>query len=333
VERSRNWIRLEVSLISALVLSAAFAAAPAEAQIPKDQRLCINTMEKELTLIDKQASRQVATCLKNHAKERALSPNPFIDTVDECLRDDPRGKIFASWSHAEANYTRRCVPALPPFGPTDLWDLVGASYGTSQTLTRSIWTENDLDQNLILERIDKRASLCQQKAWRSVSKCKQARLKEFGRCARKGLMGSAVPGLIDSAADMQNLCLGTGTNPQPDAKKKVARACSDPKRGIQKVIDKSCTGLNVGLTQLFPTCGSGTAAATARCLDRKAACVACMTLNGANALDRDCELFDDGLANDSCACGNGVLNAGEQCDDGNNAGGDGCSFDCRNEIG
>lgn len=332
MELSWNRIR-QVSLLGALIASAALAAAPAEAQIPKGERLCVNTMEKELTLIDKQVGRQVATCLKNHAKGRPLSPNPFVDTVDECLRDDPRGKIFFSWQHAEVNYTRRCVPALPPFGPTDLWDLVGSSNQNSQTLARSVWTENQIDQNLFLESIDKRAALCQQRAWKSIARCEQTKLKEFGRCTRKGLQGANPPGLIDGAADMQDLCLGTGTNPQPDPKKKVARACSDPKRGIQKVLDKSCSGLNVPLTALFPTCGTGNPAGTAQCLDRKASCTACMVLNAANGLHRDCELFDDGLANDTCACGNGVMNSGEQCDDGNNQGGDGCSFDCKNEIG
>jgi cysteine-rich repeat protein len=33
------------------------------------------------------------------------------------------------------------------------------------------------------------------------------------------------------------------------------------------------------------------------------------------------------------ACGNGVLDGGETCDDGNAAAGDGCSASCRNESG
>ena len=33
-----------------------------------------------------------------------------------------------------------------------------------------------------------------------------------------------------------------------------------------------------------------------------------------------------------CSCGNGALQAGEQCDDGNNANGDGCSASCHVEV-
>ncbi len=33
----------------------------------------------------------------------------------------------------------------------------------------------------------------------------------------------------------------------------------------------------------------------------------------------------------ACTCGNGTIDEGEECDDGNNLGGDGCSSDCRNE--
>jgi cysteine-rich repeat protein len=34
----------------------------------------------------------------------------------------------------------------------------------------------------------------------------------------------------------------------------------------------------------------------------------------------------------SCLCGNGVVDPGEQCDDGNNTCGDGCSEDCKLEL-
>jgi cysteine-rich repeat protein len=328
---SKNY-RLAVSLTGALLVSAALAAPPATAQISRDQQLCINSMEKDFTLIDKQVGRQVASCLKNHAKGRPLSPLPFIDTVVECVLDDPRGKIGFASQRAMANFTRRCTPPLPGFGPTDVFALGNAGERAAHTLARDVWTQ-DLDPNLVLESVDKRAATCQQKAWKAATKCEQARLKEFSLCTRKGLRGAAVPGLIDSGADLQNRCLGVGTNPQPDPRKKVARACSDPKKGIQKFIDRSCSNLNLSLTALFPTCGTTTTAGTAACLNRKAACNTCMALNAANDLDRDCELFDDGLVNNTCACGNGVINAGESCDDGNNHSNDGCSFDCQIEIG
>jgi cysteine-rich repeat protein len=39
------------------------------------------------------------------------------------------------------------------------------------------------------------------------------------------------------------------------------------------------------------------------------------------------------LVTTSAACGNGLLETGETCDDGNPAGGDGCSASCQDEVG
>ena len=52
----------------------------------------------------------------------------------------------------------------------------------------------------------------------------------------------------------------------------------------------------------------------------------------------DASLNDDvdafvGPTTDAAACGDGVQEAGEQCDDGNNINGDGCSANCRLEVG
>jgi cysteine-rich repeat protein len=322
--------RLDTSLATALLVSTIVVASPAIAQIAKDQQTCINAMEKDFTLIDKQVGRQVASCLKNHAKERALSPLPTVDSMAECLADDPRSKISLASQRAAADFSRRCTPPLPSFGPIDVARLSQAAWFTDQMLAQDLWTDA-LEPFLAVERIDKPAAGCQQKVWKAVAKCEQAKLKEFARCTRKGLKGASFPGLIDSGSDLRDRCLGVGTAAQPDPKKKVARACTDPKKGIQKVLDRSCSGLS--LTALLPTCGSASSSATAACLDRRVSCRACLAINAANGIQRDCELFDDGAANNSCACGNGALNAGEQCDDGNNQSYDGCTFDCRVEIG
>jgi cysteine-rich repeat protein len=321
--------RLDTPLAAALLVSTIVAASPATAQIARPQQNCINAMEKDFARVDKQVGRQVASCLKNHAKERALSPNPGVDTVAACAIDDPRGKVMSSSQRAVADFDLRCIPALPTFGPTEVDRVIQAPRYTGQTLAQDIWT-TDIDFHLALERFDKPGASCQQKVWKAATKCEQAKLKEFARCTKKGLQGAGFPGLIDSGSDMRDLCLGVGTGPQPDPKKKIARACTNPTKGIQKVLDRSCSGMS--LPALFPTCGSGSSAVTASCLDRKVSCRACLAINAANNIQRDCELFDDGLANTSCACGNGVVNAGEDCDDGNNRSFDGCTFDCRVEI-
>jgi cysteine-rich repeat protein len=325
--------RLKISLTGVLALGAALAAmavSPAAAQIGKDQQTCITAMQKAFRRLDKQVGLQAASCLKNYAKGKELSPLPSVDSIVECLADDPRGKIALASMRADADFVRRCPLPLPSFGPTDPWQLGLVGRVSPQNLVTDVWTDN-LEAWIPLESVDPDGSSCQRKIWKAATKCEQAKIKEFGRCTRLGLRGSAVPGLIDSAADMRDLCLGTGTASQPDPRGKVARSCSHPTRGLKKALDKRCSNQN--LTALFPTCGSATSAGTAACLDRMISCRTCMALNAVNGLDRDCELFDDGLANGSCACGDGELNAGEQCDDGNNHSNDGCTYDCRVEVG
>ena len=52
-----------------------------------------------------------------------------------------------------------------------------------------------------------------------------------------------------------------------------------------------------------------------------------------NGIDDDCDGLTD-ASDPGCqlACGNGVLDPGEQCDDGNTASGDGCSATCQSEL-
>lgn len=324
---------LGISLAAVLTFGAALAAvavSPAAAQIGRDQQVCITAMQKAFRRLDKQVLLQAAACLRNHAKGKELSPLPSIDSIVECLADDPRGRIAIASMRADAELLRRCPLPLPSFGPTDPWQLSLVGRVSPQGLVTDLWTD-DLEAWLPVESIDLAGSSCQRKVWKAVTKCEQAKIKEFGRCTRLGLRGAAVPGLIDSGAELRDLCLGVGAASQPDPKGKVARACSNPQRGLQKALDKRCA--NQSLTALFPTCGSATSAGTAACLDRRISCRTCLALNAVNGIDRDCELFDDGLANGSCACGDGELNAGEQCDDGNNHSNDGCTYDCRAEIG
>ena len=78
----------------------------------------------------------------------------------------------------------------------------------------------------------------------------------------------------------------------PDPSNKLARKCLG---GIQKAIDKSCLGLDTAA--LFPGCDGPVNVA---CVDAFVECEVCEALNEIDVLSRDCDLFDDGVANGSC---------------------------------
>ena len=48
------------------------------------------------------------------------------------------------------------------------------------------------------------------------------------------------------------------------------------------------------------SCDTNDAAQLAACLDALVKCQVCLALNQANALNRDCDDFDDGVVNGSC---------------------------------
>ena len=79
----------------------------------------------------------------------------------------------------------------------------------------------------------------------------------------------------------------------PDVKCKIAK-----KYDLSGEIKKRCPSLNV-----FPGRASpADAGALSDCLDVSVGCKLCQALKTIDGLSRQCDLFDDGLANGSCGC-------------------------------
>ncbi|MBM4268518.1 MAG: hypothetical protein FJ144_18230 [Deltaproteobacteria bacterium] len=327
-----------VTAVLAMVGLGLLASSAHAAVLTKSQQMCVTTMEKDLGKVDKQVVRQVATCLKNNAKGRPLVPQiPFIDDMDWCTEQDPLGKINLFETRTVADFNLRCLApptgqnpdGFPSFGVTTAMRVNQEANAIMPVLANDIWGA-DLDTGVLAkEATNPAGAKCQAKVWKAVTKCEQTRVKEFEKCTKTGVKGTNPQ--IDSSADLRDVCLGVGAAGQADPKKKIEKKCTNPTKGIQKFVEGSCGGQS--LVNLFPRCNTNSPAGLANCLDDKAACRVCLAINRATGTTRDCELFDDGLANQSCACGNGILNAGEQCDDGNNDSGDGCTKSCLLEIG
>ena len=116
--------------------------------------------------------------------------------------------------------------------------------------------------------------------------------------------------LIRSGADLED-CLGA------DARGRIAKHCAADSSRLRAAIDRRCWVGGVDLGAAFPGCDSSDPSGLASCLDARAECELCRAVNDADGLSKDCDLFDDGLANGTCAppeCGNGILETGEECD-------------------
>jgi hypothetical protein len=120
-------------------------------------------------------------------------------------------------------------------------------------------------------------------------RCLDARLREFNRCKKTGLADGSAQRSEDLAA-----CIAQ------DPRGKVARVCVDR---VRARIDARCVTNGVDLATAFPAVGTVDAAALASLLDQRGECLACLALNAADALARDCDTADDGAANASCPGG------------------------------
>jgi cysteine-rich repeat protein len=147
----------------------------------------------------------------------------------------------------------------------------------------------------------------------------QTKVKAFVRCKKAGLAAGTV-----SSAETLSACLDAAKSV---ANTKIAKLVS----AAGKAAAKSCP-----YSSYLRACSDQSPAGIAACMDRVADCRACKLAGGIDGTTTDCDTFDDGAANDSCpdACGNGAVGSGlpewqaEACDDANFINGDGCDYNC-----
>jgi hypothetical protein len=119
--------------------------------------------------------------------------------------------------------------------------------------------------------------------------------KQFLKCTRNHLAAAGTYGLIYDVADLALCYDGL------DAIKIAKKCIGVPGAGIQKEVQK-CAGAvdDRSLSALFPGCDADDVATTSVCMGRSARCRLCQSANAAVDANRDCDLFDDGLDNESC---------------------------------
>jgi hypothetical protein len=293
-----------VALVSTIALVGSAAAQP----LTLDQQKCVNGLNKNLGKVDRAAAKQASACLKSHAKSAAFDPeDPSIDTVEECFGHDPKGKVQKAADKTSADFVKGCTPPpagrledpFPPYGATDDATVNGVGRAAAGELAHTVFGGNlDAAGLLRLDAVDAAGAKCQLAVWKATTKCEQTRVGEFAKCKALGIGGALPPGIVESASDLSDVCLGVGAGGQPDPSGKIAKKCTDPAKGLRKDLVRKCAGQD--LTALFPGCATADADSTATCLDTRVRCRVCETIDDADDLDRDCDLFDDGLANGTC---------------------------------
>ncbi|MDG1959133.1 MAG: glycosyl hydrolase family 18 protein [Candidatus Binatia bacterium] len=281
----RRW-----NLLLALVTgaSALLIGASVHAQaLTKDQQKCAGSLTRNWNKVNGAAAKQIAGCLKNNAKGKALSKSdPAVITIEQCVAGDEKGKIQSGKDKTTQDFVRFCtgndkndVPRLPPYAATDADTVNADAVAHGSDLAHAVFG-SDLDSGVLIpEASGKAAAKCQLGIWKAAGKCDATRFKEFGTCKKLALKS----GSVTSAQELQDACLGAGDDGQPDPKGKIAKACTGPGGGIGKAVAKCDEGL--ALDSLLPVCGE---ADPTQCLQNEIATQGCSAINTIDDLSRDC---------------------------------------------
>ncbi|MFT4569302.1 MAG: cysteine-rich repeat protein [Hyphomicrobiaceae bacterium] len=181
----------------------------------------------------------------------------------------------------------------------------------------------DPDSAVIFPSDDKDGSFCQVDTIERYGRILRVMTRAFRLCASQGLGN----GSIVSSQTLET-CFDELTF-DPSGLIERARAKMEVR------LRKKCFG--VDLASAFPggCFDSVDAAAFTAWVERKALCRTCIMINTADDILGYCDVFDDGVANATCVdpkrCGDGFVDAGEDCDDGNKIDGDCCAADCSAE--
>jgi len=254
-------------------------------ELDKGEVKCVNSINKGASKVSKAQGKALAACIKFGGKGKPDKLGPAPSTIESCLTNDVKGKVAKAIGKIK---TSDCPGgAAPSFLPgletsssgigdimkkKDL-DLIHAIFGT------------DLDVFIVDAEVDKPGAECQAAIAKAVGKCQDTKLKLFNKCKKNKLKA----GETDIEA-----CLGTGTESIDDPDQKIPGKCGN---GLGGTVGKKCVGTDNDA--LFPPCAGQN---LGDCLEQKIECEVCQALNALDGLNRNCDLFDDGTANESCGC-------------------------------
>jgi len=269
---------LPVSLAVGLALLGAGTPAPAQMQ-DSDQQKCINTMNKDGLKVAQNQTKGARKCIKDAGKVGSGTG------TQTCIESNT--KVSDSRLKTTSDEGSACTMA-PNFGKTDATDVNDAAEKQSQVIYSEIfgYPADGAVASCLAMPDGKTDCKCQDAVAKDVAKLVKAQLKSYNKCKKDGLK----LGIVDATG--LEACMDTA-----NADAKVATTFA--KLGTD--ITGKCIS-PTSIATLFPgQCSGETTASLDDCLDNVVDCRICQMLNDMDGLNKDCDLYDDGANNESCA--------------------------------
>jgi hypothetical protein len=299
--------------LTACSLSLLIGASMARAQVlnPAEQD-CIVRLNSAGAKLAKVEGKEIGACIRAAATATLLPGQ----TAEQCQTADNKGKVLSATTKTSEADALRCAD-VPPYGYVGAAAVNSAAIDEEVLLAADLFG-TDLDLAVIPKTSSSAGAACQSKVQKAYEKVAAARFKAFGRCKKAGLSDGSITSLAGLEA-----CVNTI---QSDVKAGLAII------KLADTIDAQCGTTSQALA--FPG-ACDTAVDLAACITRQVDCRVCLALNRTDGMEIVCDEFDNGVEDASCVdplrCGNGITEAGEDCDDGNNDDGDCCSATCTAE--
>lgn len=206
-----------------------------------------------------------------------------VPDAQACLLLDPDTRVASNQQRAERTATRLCVSA-PDFGTAPIADANAAARDAEVALVTDVFG-SDVALALIPAAIAPADALCQQWLTKTLGTLSAAKRREFNYCKTNRLRIDT----IRSGASLQDCLAQVLADPRGKIAKRLAR--------LDAVVADYCGGTD--LAAAFPGACSARADLVA-CLEEQVDCHLCRMLNVVDALQEDCDLYDDGATNGSC---------------------------------
>jgi hypothetical protein len=251
----------------------------------RGQQKCLAGFEKGMARVAKAAGQSSVQCLRDAAKGRAA--------FGGCVADDPGGKLSRAETKLRDAEARLCGASPAEFGVTSADLGMDGVRSQREALLEALFGTPYGDA----ASSEKRTASCQAEALRSAAKVQDAHWKAAAAAGKRAAKAGAA-GAVDFEQAVR------------DALERDPRLLKAELKAQQRVAAR-CSGVEA--SALPGRCGEGNSGA---CVATAAACHFCQAWNEATDTAFDCDVYDNGVSDATCASTGGTLYVAASGDDG-----------------